>query len=79
MNRWRALLIAIVGGAVLGYALLLVVAGGILGVLWLYVFGDDPWPAWTDYVLGGAIIVGGVICWAFCSRMLWRALRPTRP
>jgi len=79
VNRGLALLIAIIGGAVLGYALLLVVAGGILGVLWLYVFGDDPWPAWTDYVLGGAIIVGGLISWVFCSWMLWRALKPHRP
>jgi hypothetical protein len=75
VSRWLALLIAIVGGAALGYALLLVVAGGILGILWLYVFGDDPWPAWTDYVLGGAIVLGGLISWAFCSRMLWHALK----
>ncbi len=79
MSRWLALLIAIIGGAFLGYVLLLVVAGGVLGVLWLYVFGDDPWPAWTDYVLGGAIIVGGLFSWTFCSLFIWRALKPPNP
>ena len=75
MNRWLALLIAVVGGAVLGYALLLVVGGGVLGVLWLYVFGDDPWPAWTDYVLGTAIVAGGAAAWAWCSWMIYKRIR----
>jgi hypothetical protein len=77
MSRWLALLIAVIGGAVLGYAILLFVAGGILGLLWLFVFGDDPWPAWTDYVLGAAIIIGGLASWVFCSWMIWKQLRPT--
>ena len=59
MSRWLALLIAVVGGAAIGYALLLAVGGAVLGFLWLYVFGDDPWPRWSDYVLGAAILIGG--------------------
>lgn len=75
MSRGLALLIAVIGGALLGYALLLVVAGGVIGFLWLYVFGDDPWPAWSDYVLGGAIVFGGLVSWMICSRIIWRALK----
>lgn len=76
MSRWLALLLAIVGGAALGYALLLVVGGAILGFLWLYVFGDDPWPRWSDYVLGAAIVVGGIAAWAWCSWLIWHRVRP---
>ena len=76
MSRWLALLISIVGGAILGYALLLLVGGAVLGFLWLYVFGDDPWPAWSDYVLGAAIIIGGFAAWAWCSWKIWIQLRP---
>ena len=76
MNRWLALAISIIGGAILGYALLLIVGGGILGLLWLYVFGDDPWPKWSDYVLGAAIVIGGLVAWAWCGRMIWRGLKP---
>jgi len=79
VSRWLALLLSIVGGAILGYAMLLLVGGGVLGLLWLYVFGDDPWPVWSDYVLGAAIIVGGMVAWWYCAQMIWRKLRPTEP
>ncbi len=75
MNRRLALAIAIIGGAFLGYAMLLVIGGGILGILWLYVFGDDPWPAWSDYVLGTAIVIGGLAAWVFCSWTIWQSLK----
>ena len=76
MSRRLALLVSIIGGALLGYAFLLVIGGGVLGLLWLYVFGDDPWPAWTNPVLGTAIIVGGLCAWAYCSWAIWNRLRP---
>jgi hypothetical protein len=75
VSRWLALLLSIVGGAVLGYALLLVVGGAVLGFFWLFVFGDDPWPAWSDYVLGAAIVVGGFGAWVYCSWKIWSQLR----
>lgn len=40
-------------------------AGLMLGVLWLFVFGDSPWPAWT----GGAIAVVA----ATTAAVLWTA------
>ena len=76
MSRWLALLIAIVGGAVLGYLMVLAIGGALLGFLWLYVFGDDPWPEWSDYVLGTAIILGGLACWAFCGWVIWKLIKP---
>ena len=76
MSRWLALLLAIVGGAAAGYAMLLAVGGAVLGFLWIYVFGDDPWPKWSDYVLGTAIVVGGLAAWAYCSWRIWLYLRP---
>ena len=75
MNRWLALAIAIVGGAIAGYAVLIAVGGAVAGFLWLYVFGDDPWPAWSDYLLGAAIVGGGLAAWTYCGRAIWRHLR----
>ena len=75
MSRRLALLLSVVGGAVVGYILLLAVGGGVLGFLWLYVFGDDPWPEWSDYVVGGAIVIGGGIAWFFSARMIWERLK----
>ena len=75
MSRGTALLISIIGGAILGYVLFLLVAGAVLGFLWIYVFGDDPWPKWSEPVLGAAIIVGGFASWAYCALKIWRNLQ----
>ena len=75
MNRWLALLLAIVGGAIGAYFVTLFTAGALLGILWLYVFGDDPWPAWTNYVLGTAIIAAGLFLWAWLAWRVWLLLR----
>ena len=76
MNRWLALALAIAGGAIAGYAILLAVGGAVLGFLWIYVFGDDPWPEWSNYVLGAGLLIGGLAAWAYCSWMIWRRLLP---
>jgi hypothetical protein len=76
VNRWLALIIAIIGGAFLGYAMLLAVGGAVLGFLWIYVFGDDSWPKWSDYAIGAAIVGGGLAAWAFFSWKIWLYLRP---
>ena len=75
MRRWLALAIAVIGGAIAGYAVLIAIGGAVAGFLWLYVFGDDPWPAWSDYVLCAAIIGGGLAAWAYCGWAIWRRLR----
>lgn len=74
MNRWLALLLAIVGGAIAAYFATIFFAGAMLGILWLYVFGDDPWPSWTETVLGPAIVVAGLLFWAFLAWQIWLKL-----
>lgn len=75
MNRWLRILLSIVGGAIVGYCLFLLAAGAILGILWLYVFGDDPWPAWSDYVVGSILLIGGAAAWYFSARTIWTHLK----
>jgi hypothetical protein len=75
VSRWLALLLSILGGAIIAYCLLLAVGGAILGILWLYVFGDDPWPQWSNYVIGSAIVIGGLVAWLAASRMIWEKLK----
>jgi hypothetical protein len=48
--------------------LLALVAGGMLlgaaaGVLWLFVFGDDPWPSAADTVLTTTFVVATLAFW----------------
>ena len=51
MSRGVALLLAILGGAVAAFAATVAFVGVTAGVLWIYVFGDDTWPAWVDPVM----------------------------
>ena len=74
MNRWLALLAAIIGGAIIAYALTVIVGGGLLGFLWLFVLGDDPWPPWVELFLGPAIVIGGLALWAVAAWKIWRKL-----
>jgi hypothetical protein len=40
-------------------------------MLWLYVFGDDPWPAWAVTALDVLIPVGGLGLWATFGWLIW--------
>ena len=75
MARSGAILLSIIGGAIIAYCLLLAVGGAVLGFLWLYVFGDDPWPEWSNYLIGAGLIIGGLSAWVAAARMIWARLR----
>lgn len=51
------------------------VVGLIAGVLWLYVFGDNPWPAATDWVIpviGLIVFVSVTACCIYLARRYGR-------
>lgn len=77
MNRWLALLLAVVLGAIGAYVGLLFAGGALVGILWLYVFGDDTWPAGWETAVGAVLIAGGLALWAWLAWLIWSRL--TRP
>jgi hypothetical protein len=42
----------------------LVVFGASFGVLWLFVFGDNPWPAWMETTLSIALVLVFLTLWS---------------
>ena len=76
MNRWVALLLAVVGGAAGAWAAILGITGALFGFLWIFVFGDDPWPAWVDPVAAILLIVLGLGLWAAMASAIWSKLKP---
>ena len=76
MNRWVALLLAVVGGAAGAWAATLLFTGALFGFLWIFVFGDSPWPAWVDPVAGILLIVVGLGLWAAMAWAIWLKVRP---
>lgn len=78
MNRGVALLLAIVGGAAVALAAAMGVTVVAMGVLWLFVFGDDSWPAWIEPAMDIAIPLLGLVIWAVAASLIWRRLAALR-
>ena len=45
----------------------LFVFGGLLGILWIYVFGDNPWPSSIETTLSILIVLAFLLVWAGSS------------
>ena len=75
MNRTVALLLAVIGGAAVALAILMAATGALVGLLWLFVFGDDPWPGWAETALNILIPLAGLFLWALFGWQIWLRLR----
>jgi hypothetical protein len=76
VNRWLALLIAVVASAAVAWAATLFAAGAIGGILWIFVYGDNEWPAWTNVGGGIAAFLVGLAVWIIVGMAIWRRLTP---
>ena len=61
--------------SILGFA-------GLAGILWLYVFGDNPWPAYVQPILAALFILAVLFLWlvfiilGFFIGKTWRRILP---
>lgn len=44
----------------------IVVFGALAGILWMYVFGDNPWPAYAERLVAGIFILTVLTLWIAC-------------
>jgi len=75
VNRFAAALLAIIGGAAVALGVLMLGTGAVAGILWIFVFGDDPWPNWAMTTLNLIIPVVGLFLWAVFGWQLWLRLK----
>lgn len=75
MSRVAAALLAIIGGAAVALGVLMIGTAAVAGILWIFVFGDDPWPAWAMTTLNILIPIAGLFLWAMFGRQIWFRLR----
>jgi hypothetical protein len=74
VNRWLALFVAIIAGGACAFVLVLGFTVATLGVLWIYIFGDDPWPPWVGTGLDVVVPLVGVASWAGAAWIIWKRL-----
>ena len=75
MNGAIAALLAIVGGGAVALGVLMLGTGALGGFLWIFVFGDDPWPGWAMTMLNILIPILGLFLWAVFGWQIWLRLR----
>ncbi|MCK9352325.1 MAG: hypothetical protein WCT49_04620 [Candidatus Paceibacterota bacterium] len=64
-KKFSYLLLYGVPGSIISLILSGLVSGGILGILWLFVFGDDSWPAWVEYAIIIVFLATFLTSWIF--------------
>jgi hypothetical protein len=76
MSQWIRYVIAVFAAAI-GFFAGLMGAGGIAGgFAWIFLFGDEPWPSWSDTVILAAAIIGGAVVATLFAVSAWRATAP---
>ena len=75
MNRVIAALLAIVGGGAAALGVMMLGTGMLAGFLWIFVFGDDPWPGWAMTTLNVLIPIVGLFLWSVFGWQIWLRLK----
>lgn len=73
MPRWLRIVLTILAALVGGYVGLIVVGGGAAGIAWLYLFGDDPWPRWSEIAIPLVALAGSVAGAVALGLATWRS------
>jgi hypothetical protein len=41
----------------------IVIFGGLMGILWVYVFGDNPWPVYVEMIVSALFALVTLVLW----------------
>lgn len=73
MPRWVRILLTALAAGFGGWAGLMMVGGGAAGIAWIFLFGDDPWPRWGEWLIVGAATVGMIGGAILLGLAAWRS------
>ena len=73
MNRWLALALALLCGVSAAFVTATAFVGTVYGLLWIYIYGDNPWPAWVEPTMSLLLLlvasgVGLAVGWLIWKR-----------
>jgi len=73
MARWVRIVLTVLAAMIGGYAGLIAIGGGAAGIAWIFLFGDDPWPRWSEIVIPLVALAGSLAgAWMF-GQAAWRS------
>lgn len=73
MPRWVRIILTGIAAAFGGYAGLMTFGGTAAGVAWLFLFGDNVWPKWSEPAILIIALVGTVVGVVALGLAAWRA------
>ena len=63
-KRYLYVLLFGIPGLFVAGILSILLFGAVAGILWLYIFGDNPWPSYTETVLSVLFVLSVMAIWA---------------
>ncbi|MCL6739699.1 hypothetical protein LZ518_00890 [Sphingomonas sp. RB56-2] len=73
MSRWARIVLTTLAALIGGWGGMIVVGGGAAGIGWIFLFGDDPWPRWSEIVIPLVAFAGAIAGAASFGLAVWRA------
>jgi len=73
MSRWARILLTALAAMIGGWAGMIAIGGGAAGIAWIFLFGDDPWPRWSEIVIPLVALVGAVAGALILGLATWRS------
>jgi hypothetical protein len=71
--RWLRIILTGIAAAIGGWVGLIAIGGGAAGIAWIFLFGDDPWPRWSEIVIPLVALAGAVAGAYSLGLAAWRA------
>jgi hypothetical protein len=67
------MLLAALAAAIGACAGLMLIGGAAAGFAWIFLFGDDPWPAWSEPLIMFVALAGAAAGAAILGSGVWHA------
>jgi len=69
--RGPYIVIAIIWGGILGALSFHAIGGGLAGIFWIFLFGDNAWPNWAWVIVYTMAGLAGVVAFSGCVFIGW--------
>jgi fatty acid desaturase len=78
MSRWARILLTCLAALIGGWAGLIAIGGGAAGIAWIFLFGDDPWPKWSEIAIPLVALAGSLAAAWVLGFATWRSTGRSR-